>query len=348
MLMGKQLFYAGGYAESGPCLHLCEYGNGEVSVRESYDIKNSAYFCISKSKKFLYAVSETDEFMGKPGGGAAAYSIGEGGRLTFVNSACTLSESSCHLSVDEEAGRLYVASYVGGSVSIFKLNKDGGIGEYLRKIDNNKRGNASRAFAERQESAHAHFVSPLSMNGVKTVWVCDLGLDRVFVLDAEGEIISEVAAEAGAGPRHLAFHQSKNLAYQVNELSCDIYTYKYGAAGDVRLVGKSPCIPNPEPKDTCAAIRVSPGGGHLFASVRGADYIAVMKLDGEGMPGEYIKVKTDRCPRDFNFNVAGNKVFVANQDSDLITVYDWDEKNSGMVPEKASLSIKSPACVVCV
>ena len=91
-------------------------------------VSNPSYLAVSADGKFLYSVMEDMAYEGREGGGVAAFRIDEGS-LTLLNTQGTAGTLPCHLLPDEKRGFLYATNYLSGSVSMFRLNADGSVGE---------------------------------------------------------------------------------------------------------------------------------------------------------------------------------------------------------------------------
>jgi 6-phosphogluconolactonase len=345
----KNIFYAGGYKKADIfCLHRCEYSGGAMKVLSSYEIENASYISIAPNKKYLYAVIETDKFNGKPGGGVAAFAIEENGELRFINNAPTEGAHPCHLSVSEDGRALYVANYSGGSSIFFELLDEVGIGRKTVFVDHNIFGKPSGVVANRQKHPHAHYIKPIKINGTETLWVCDLGLDAVLLLDKKGREIARVNMPGGFGPRHIDFHPSLPVAYVVGELGQGVVAVNFFAAVSGEVILRAPINVSPEANVSCAAIRVSPCGRYLLVSNRGsnADSISILQLENDGEISRLVNIFKTRgkCPRDFVFSPKGDEVFVAYQDSDFIEILSW--RDGVLTTTGKELYIQKPTCVL--
>ena len=350
----SHIFYIGGYQkEHSPCLHCCEFSGSAMRVLGSYEISNASYLCLSPDKKYLYAVIETDTFEGIKGGGVAAFAVEAGGKLRLINAAPTEGEHPCHLSVSADGGSLYVANYSGGSTTFYNLLKNGGIGSMRALVKHGVFGEPSMAVVNRQSRPHAHFIQPLAVGKRETLWVCDLGLDMLLVLDEKGQEMTRLAMPKGFGARHIAFHPGLPIAYVVGELSAEVLAVSYSANAQGELVLKAgdpvSVLQDSSEKVSCAAIRISSDSRHLLVSNRGgeADSISVLKLDDNGSIAGLLDVYKTRgkCPRDFAFTPEGDGVLVAYQDSDLAELLKWDGSGT-LVPAQVELAVTKPTCVL--
>ena len=87
---------------------------------------NPSFFCFSGNKKLIYAVNEVSGFNGKKGGGITTIEYNDDfSRITKINEISIPNGSPCYISISPDNDYLFVANYLGGSVAVFKLNKEG-------------------------------------------------------------------------------------------------------------------------------------------------------------------------------------------------------------------------------
>ena len=349
----SERIYIGSYkGQSTYCLHVCNYDsqNGSITKLNSCEIDNSSYLCLSPDRRCLYTVIEQDNYKGRPGGGIAAFGVENDGKLRFLNDSYTEGEHPCHLSVSADGKTLYAANYSGGSTIYFDLLATGEIGEKKVFVNHRDFGAASNAFERRQESPHAHYVQPVTVGGISTIWVCDLGLDAVLILDEAGKELTRFQAPAGFGPRHLAFHPTLPYAYLLGELACAVITLEYSFDTALKLGSYLPVsvFGGFAENTTSAAIRVSPDCKHLLVSnrVHGEEgTISILNLYKGIAAGVKSLVPSGGCwPRDFAFTPAGDRVLVANEHSDRVSVFDWCE--GSLTHTGIDFHVQKPACIL--
>ena len=340
----REIFYVGGYeGQTKLCLYSYAYNRtdasdvGTIEELNAYEIQNSSYLCFSPNQQFIYAVSEAGD------GKVASFAVEGEGKLRFLNEKST-GGSPCHLSVSKDGKSLYAANYGGGSNAFFELLPSGEIGDRKVLVEHKNFGKPSKFVPDRQQAPHAHFILPVDMNGSPVTWTCDLGLDTVFVLDENGKEVNRFATPPGFGPRHLAFHPTLPLAYVLGELSCTVLSVDFNMKSSAPLRTL-----NNDVFSTSAAIRVAPGGKFLLTSNRsdGEGSISVFSLSSEGNIEKLLDVVP--CgylsPRDFIFNTTGDRVFVANQESSKVSIFNWS-KDGKLTRIKLELDVQRPTCVL--
>ncbi len=136
-------------------------------------------------------------------------------------------------------------------------------------------------------------------------------------------LIGEVPAEAGAGPRHIAFDPDGRFAYVINEHADSVTSYRIETDGLLEPIHTVSTLPegfDPE-ANTGADIHVTPDGGFLYASNRGHDSIAGFAIGADGQLEAIGHTPTQARPRDFGMSPDGRFLVVAGQDSGSVESY---------------------------
>ena len=85
--------------------------SGALTRVNSIKSTNPSFLAIDRSKRYLYAVNEVGEYLGKPSGGVSAYVIERPNlNLRLLNEQATQGADPCHLSVDSKRKVLLVAN----------------------------------------------------------------------------------------------------------------------------------------------------------------------------------------------------------------------------------------------
>lgn len=300
--------------EKGGIYYLKNNGT-KLEVLQKTDIDRPMFLAIEGDK--LYAVLRAP-FENSDESGLISYDILPDGTLENPSEIIpTGGEVACHLSVLN--GNVYAANYVSGSIIKFpdKLIKHSGSGPNLK----------------RQESAHTHFIYPHD----GAVYVCDLGMDKIFVYDKDLELLKTYDVPCGFGARHLAF--SDDFMYCVNELSSTVSVFKkFGNSYDY-LADYSAIPDGFNGENTAAAIRIC--GKYVYVSNRGHDSIACMRMEGEGLVLEKTVPCGGKVPRDIN--ILGDIMFCANQDSDTVTALKITDSDLSLTEDV--FEVKTPLCI---
>ena len=190
-------------------------------------IREPSFLAIHPNSRFLYAVSEIDDFDGDKNGSVSAFEIDrESGSLTPLNTVSSKGAWPCHLNVDQTGKILAIANYLSGSVATISLGDDGKLGSVGATIQNS----GSSVDPDRQQGPHAHSVDFSPDN--RYLISADLGIDQVLVfrvdpesgaLEANDPAFAKV--NPGGGPRHFAFHPSGKYGYVINEMQSTVTAF---------------------------------------------------------------------------------------------------------------------------
>ena len=302
-------------------------------------IKNPSYVLLSGDEKVLYAVQEET-----PVGAVHSMRLKEDGSGAVpVKCLSTEGADPCHLSLSPDRRLLFAANYTSGSLAVFALSEDGQLKDMCDFDQHEGKG----PNVKRQECAHVHF----SQMHEGQLFCVDLGMDRVFVYDIEEETGKlhdtgiKLQLPPGDGPRHLAFSRTDaNLVYVACELESKVAVFEKCGEGYVmrQILSTLPADYDFSVGTKVAAIRIS--GDLLFVSNRGDDSIASYRIGEDGL---LTLCDIARCggenPRDFN--VMENFLVIANQDTDSITVLEFDPKSGSMQDTGLKFETVKPTCI---
>lgn len=313
---------------------------------------NPSFLALHPTGKYLYACGEISDFEGKkkPTGAINAFAIDDKGDLTFLNAVSSEGAGPCHVVVDKAGKHVFCANYGGGSCAALPIGEDGKVGKATSAIQHK----GSSVNKSRQGEPHAHSIN-LDMDN-KYAFVADLGLDQVLVyrFDADKGTLTAndpafVKVDAGAGPRHFAFHPTGKYAYVINEIANTITAMTYDAkAGKLEPIQTITTLPEGHKGTThTAEVVVHPSGRFVYGSNRGHNSIAVFEVDEKtgkltaaGHQGKDIKT-----PRNFAIDPTGAWCLVANQDGNTVLVFRVDPETGALLPTDQVAEIASPVCV---
>jgi 6-phosphogluconolactonase len=318
-----------------------------ASTTDSGTVANPSYLALAPNGRFLYAVNETG---GAQPGAISAFSVGDKGKLSFINQTPTGGDHPCFVAIHPDGNWAAAGNYSGGNVAMFPLNSDGSLDRYRQLVQHSGKGPKQ----DRQEKAHVHMTN-FSPDG-QHLLVPDLGTDQlhVYALQDNGAhplqpaLPPFVKSKGGSGPRHVAFHPNGRFAYLIEELTGTVAVYAYNK-GTLRLVQRL----SSHPKGYTGAIgsadiHVSADGKHLYASNRGdANNIAHFSI---GQNGQLRWVGATpsggRSPRNFTLSPDGKFLLAANQESNNIVVFKRDVATGKLTPAGIELTVPKPVCLV--
>lgn len=346
--------YTGGQSKSqGIYTAILDLSTGAIGEAVlAGEVVSPSFVAIHPSQKFLYSVNEASDFAGKTSGGVSAFSIDRAsGKLTLLNQQPSGGDGPCHLTIDRAGKNVLIANYGGGSVACYPIGLDGKLSAASSFVQHH----GSSVDKERQGSPHAHSINLDAAN--RFAIVADLGLDKVLVYRfdaATGKLTPNdppsVALQAGAGPRHFAFHPSGEFAYVINEMDLTVTAFGYDAqrgvltprqtittlADGVRGHGLS-----------TAEVVVHPSGKFLYGSNRGHNTIVAYTIDPETGRLTYVEHQSTQgsMPRNFFVDPTGTYLLAENHDTNNIVVFKINQQTGEMTPTGHKLDVPMPVCV---
>jgi 6-phosphogluconolactonase len=162
----------------------------------------------------------------------------------------------------------------GGAYNVLPLGKDGSVGPVSGILKETGSG-----LHDEQRSAHPQMVV---FDRVGRVVSADLGNDRLSVLKLDSgrlSIAGRHAAEAGDGPRQIAFHPDGRLLFVANELDASVACYGYDPS-EGRIVGRLGQVATACGGSTGGVVMaVHPAGEFLYtAHRRGSGGVSVWRI----------------------------------------------------------------------
>ncbi|NLX37528.1 MAG: lactonase family protein [Chloroflexi bacterium] len=314
--------------------------------------QDPSYLALHPAQHTLYACNELSEFSGQPVGAVSALAIDRrDGALALRAQQPSGGAAPCHVSVDRSGRTLLAANYGGGSFCVLPILPDGALapdGQLHRLV-------GSGPDAPRQERPHAHSIWPDPTN----LWAlgCDLGSDRVYVYalhPSQARLLPARApfarVQAGAGPRHIAFHPNGRWVYLLNELRSAVTLFDWDPVhGLLNEVAHTPALPPDfEGPNGAADIHLTPDGRYLYASNRGQDALACFAVDPvSGLLTDLGYAPTGgQHPRNFGIAPGGRWLLVANMHSNNIVTLAIDAASGALQPTGHVLSLPGPTCIL--
>lgn len=286
---------------------------------------------------------------------ASSYTVDrETGRIAALNRAATGGENGVSLALSPDERFLVVANYTGGNVAVLPVAGDGSLGDQMQLLALPGQPRPMHRSGHHQSGSHPHDVV-FDPSG-RWVAVPDKGLDRIFLFAWDAQAGRLVPADPdhadgrdGVGPRHLAFHPRRPLAWVLNEMDSTVATCRWdGAHGHLEPFDVISTLPGEFTGDTSTAeIAYHPTTRTLYASNRGHDSITVFRVARDtGVPRPVAWVPTlGAGPRFFRIDPAGRFLYVANETGDNIVPFAIDPRTGAL--SQAHPPITSPsACTI--
>ncbi len=308
------------------------------------DLVNPSYLALNGDGTRLYTVHGDEAEV-------SAFAVDKAtGTLRFLNRQGTRGRNPVHLALDPSGRFLVVTNHLGANVVVLPLHPDGALGEVVQRVELSGPLGPHRV---EQQQAKPHS-NPFDPSGQFMI-VPDKGLDRVFTFRFDRGTLAPAAvpfvmAREGAGPRHVAFHPARPLAYVINELDSTVTTYRFdsgtGALAPIEIQSTLPSTFTGNSR--AAGIAVDAQGRHVYASNRGHDSIAVFRVDPTS--GRLTFAGADatlgRTPRFFTLAPNRRMLFALNEDSDSIVALRVDGDSGRLSPLQPPVTCGSPVCMV--
>ena len=270
---GKGIYRARWNAATG------ELGRPELAIAAD----RADFFALHPKLPVLYSVNSVGD--GK--GAVSSFRIDTAtGELTLLNKVSSHGDGPCFVSV--ALPWVFVANYSGGSIAAHRVDAEGRlIDEPRNSFACKDHGDACGTLGpvhERQDAPHLHCTT-VAPNG--DIVVCDLADDSILVFTAPKDTLQppqRYPARKGSGPRHVAFHPNGKWMYCIHEVDCTIDLYGWNGHALALREGSvtSALAPGtPVKGNTACEIVMSDDGRFLYTCTRGADDIAVYRIDAK-------------------------------------------------------------------
>jgi 6-phosphogluconolactonase len=324
-----------GSNSEGIYVYQMDSSSGELTYKTVIKgLPNVSFMEVHPQSGLIYAVNETQEFQGQPGGGVSAIALDSSTNSFHVlGQQSSGGKSPCYISIEKTGRFALVANYDSGSVSMLPIQPDGRLSSPSDVILHV----GSSVHPERQIGPHTHCIIPDRAN--RFAIAVDLGMDKLLVyrMDLESGKLhkhSEVSVEAGAGPRHLIFDSRGQYAFLLNELNSTVNVYRYdqeaGSFDRLQTISTLPADFSGE--NFCGDVRLSLDEKHLYASNRRHDSLACFQVDPNSKLLTYQSCipSNGREPRIFALDPTGRFIIAVHQKSRNAVVYRIDPQTGDL------------------
>jgi len=312
--------------------------------------ENPTFFVLSPDGKMVYSVNEVRQFEGKNMGSVSSFTFDKKkASMANVNKVGSMGGGPTHITVDHTGRCVFAANYGGGSVVSFRVDDQGRLSEAVSFFQYPPEGEKRRS--------HAHRVTVSPDN--RFLLVNDLGLDviHVYRLDAATAKLTPHdppvwKAKTGYGPRALRFHPNGKWAYCVNELKPTVNVLEWDSKNGVLTTLQDISLV-PEGYQGLAApadIVFDKKMRFAYVASRLDDFMATFTVSPK--TGKLTFLEKTSCggkrPRHLALDPSDGWLLVANQDSDLISVFPRDKKTGRLSNSGKSFPLARPECLVFV
>ncbi|MDR1406381.1 MAG: lactonase family protein [Prevotellaceae bacterium] len=339
MIVGAYTEQAAG---EGVCVYEMNVKTGDARQLSVGKAVNPSYVALSPDKRFVYAVNESGDRSA-----VSAFSFDpHAGTLQERQTVPTPDVDPCYLAVTDR--HVVTAGYGSGSIAVFERRADGSLGSARQVI----RHTGSSGDTAHRQTPHVH--QTIFTPDGRHLLSCDLGTDRITVYRYNAfdtasilTVTGSLELKKGSGPRHLAFNAAGDRAYVLQELDGTLTVLSVHPDASLSVLQET-TVANGDGGNGAAAIHLSPDGRFVYATNRGtADNITCFSVATDGRLERAAQVATGgRGPRDFAITRDGRYLLVANQRSDLITVFKRNKKTGTLTPAGMEIKTGAPVCIV--
>ncbi|KJD35299.1 hypothetical protein PW52_11580 [Tamlana sedimentorum] len=294
------------------------------------------FMVYSKNRKYLYTANRSTnpnlpDYV-------SAFKINKNGTLTLINTQNSEGKSPCHVAINEEGTIISNTNYHGGTVSLYQINKDGGLSKAIQVFNHNTEN----------QTSHAHS-SKFYKN---ELFVADLGRNAIYqytLNEGKYNLKSEAITNTpgNPGPRHFTISNNGTFIYVINEYGNSITSIKRDNSNFKTIDFDSTLSNNSTGKNFSADIQLSKNEQFLYGTNRGENTVAVFKREAE--TGTIEKIQNisveGNWPRNFTIDPTGTFLLVANRRSNNISVFKINQ-NNGKLTFLHDVKTPSPVCLL--
>jgi 6-phosphogluconolactonase len=328
---GTAYVYVSGYAPTIARYTLDESTGALTAAGATTATGSPSFLAVDPARRHVYAVDEANSKV-------EAFAIdATSGALTHLGTdAASGGSGPAHLAVDGSGKWVLVANYGSGDVGILPIAADGSV----------------TAGTSLHAGTNAHQVRLDAGN--RFAWVPCLGSAYVaqYAFDAGAGTLTPnaaatVATPSGSGPRHLALHPTRAIAYLIEETDSMVGAYSIDGSGGLTLLQRqSSRAAGASGTNTGAEVQVHPSGGFVYVSNRGDDDIGVFAVGSDGTLTPIAHTKTGgQTPRHFSLDPTGRWLLVANQGSGDVHVFAIDPAAGTLTPAGTPVAATLPSFV---
>ncbi len=332
-------------------IYVYKFNSSDGSATGVSHVKtsNPSFLAISSNEKYVYAVGEKSDSLGK-GGAVNSFSFDKKtGTLTFLSQRSSEGNNPCYVTVDKTGNWVIAGNYSSGNFSI--LSSKNGMLSKAKQVIQHK---GSGADTTRQKSPHVHSIYFNKDN--TEIYVPDLGIDKIMTYrfdnktgKASPSTFPSLTIRAGGGPRHMAFHPGQKYFYLLEELSGTIDVLQKWTNGEIAATQSISALPIYYKGPAGSAdIHVSADGKFLYVTNRGlSNSIGTYSIDQSN--GHLTTVSHQPSggekPRNFNLDPTGKFLLVGNQGSDEIVIFKRDVETGLLSDTGKRIAVGKPVCI---
>ena len=334
--------YVGGYRPTISIFRLDPASGRLTPAGETPAGTAPSFLAWDPAGKNLFAVDEVDA------GRVRAFAIDAAtGGLRALGDVSSAGVGPAHLSVDRSGRWVLVANYAdkkSGTIAVLPIAPNGQLGP---AADTRDFGPGTMPHMIVTDPSNQFAFVPCKGGPFVVQLTFDPTSGKLQPNDPD-----RIASPPRSGPRHMAFHPSKNVVYVINEQAMSVIVYGFdrakGLLSEQQSIPTLPAgVPLGPPGLSTAEIAVHPSGHFVYGSNRGHNSLVIYRVDERGhlALGAHEQRLINK-PRHFQIDPSGTLLLVANQDGDSVTVFRIDEHTGLLAPVGAPVPAgKQPSFV---
>lgn len=303
--------------------------------------ENPSYLCFDRDKRFVYSVHGDITK-------ASSYRILEDGTLEYLNTIDIGGRNPVDITVDANNKNVIIATLQGGTLYTVDRCEDGSLGEIIARY----------TYEGKEEGKVSTVHQCYWDNTMQYMFACaqgrinGFGQMRALRYDPETGSFTQTGkflARTWDEPRHVAMHPNNEWLYMVEEKGNKVIYFRFDEkTGEIRPMQELTTVPETETGYSDASeVMVDPSGNYVLVSNRYTDTMAVYTIDP--LNG-YMHIHgftpcMGKTPRFFCFGPDGH-CYVANEDSDTIIDFEWDDKTGKLNFSGREIDCGSPTCLI--
>ena len=302
--------------------------------------ENPSFQCFDNTKEYLYSVHGDFTLV-------SSYKILEDGTLEHINTIDIGGKNPVDVTVDAENQHVIVATLQGGTLYTIKRNEDGSLGDVV----------ATFTYEGKEEGKVSTIHQCLWDQKKNYLFACaqgrvnGFGQMRALKYNHETGEFTETdkfLSRTWDEPRHAAMHPNNRWLYMCEEKGNKVLYFQFDEeTGKMQALQELTTVPETVTGYSDASeVMIDPSGQYVIVSNRYTDSMAVYRIDPFTgyMKNTGFFPCLGKTPRFFCFGPNG-KCYVANEDSDTIIEFTFDENTGWLVPTMNIIETGSPVCI---
>lgn len=302
--------------------------------------ENPSYQCFDQKKEYMYSVHGDYTLV-------SSYKVKEDGTLEHLNTIDIGGKNPVDVTVDKDNRFVIVATLQGGTLYTIERKEDGSLGEVK----------AIFTYEGKEEGKVSTIHQCLWDQNKNYIFACaqgrvnGFGQMRALKFNHEDGSLTETSrffSRTWDEPRHAAMHPNNRWLYMCEEKGNKVLYFRFDEeSGKMEALQELSTVPETVTGYSDASeVMIDPSGKFVIVSNRYTDSMAVYRIDP--LTG-YLKTSgfypcLGKTPRFFCFG-EDEKCYVANEDSDTVIVFDFDQATGQLIPTLQIIETGSPVCI---